>query len=201
MDFKKHLETAWNLTLKNIVPLVLMTIVMLAVGILTLGILLPVMMAGFMQAVISMIQNQRQPQVQDLFSQMQLFLPLLVFYIVAGIAIMIGIIMLVLPGLIISLGISFACLFMLPLMTDKDMAIVDAIKQSWQMAVNDNVPEHLVTTILFLSLMAIGKLVFLAGILFTLPFAIVFLMSVYLEKCQANTAAATQTQPPPPSDK
>jgi hypothetical protein len=48
MDFKKHLLRAWELTLKFIVPLVLMTLVMLVVSFLTLGILAPVTMAGYM---------------------------------------------------------------------------------------------------------------------------------------------------------
>ena len=38
MDFRKHLETAWSLTLANLVPLIFMTLVMFAVSVLTLGI-------------------------------------------------------------------------------------------------------------------------------------------------------------------
>ena len=45
MDFKRHIETAWNLTLGNVVSLILITLVMVAVSSLTLGILAPVTMA------------------------------------------------------------------------------------------------------------------------------------------------------------
>ena len=47
MDFKKHLEIAWNMTLKHIGVLILMTVISLGVSILTAGALGPVVMAGF----------------------------------------------------------------------------------------------------------------------------------------------------------
>ena len=46
MDIKKHMETAWGMTLKFVVPLILMTLVMAVVSAVTLGILAPVTMAG-----------------------------------------------------------------------------------------------------------------------------------------------------------
>jgi hypothetical protein len=77
MDFKRHIETAWNLTLANIVSLILMTLVMVAISSLTLGILAPVTMAGYTQSLLQLVRNGREPKVQDLFSHMNLFLPLL----------------------------------------------------------------------------------------------------------------------------
>ncbi len=47
MNFKNHLETAWNQTLQFIAPLIFMTLVMFVVSSLTLGILAPVAMAGY----------------------------------------------------------------------------------------------------------------------------------------------------------
>lgn len=181
MDFKKHIVRAWELTLQFIVSLVLMTLVMSVVAAITLGILAPTMMAGYMQSILSMVREGREPRIQDLFSEMRLFLPLLAFGIVVLIGVIIGFTLLVIPGFLVIIAVSFCCLYMLPLMTDKKLGLVEAIKQSYNMAVRDNIPEHIVVVILFLAISGIGSS-FLVGFLFTQPLATTFLLSVYDEK-------------------
>lgn len=181
MDFKKHLETAWQLTLKFIGPLILMTLVLFIVTCVTLGILAPVTLAGYMQAILLMVRDGREPKVQDLFAQMGLFFPLLAFGIAVFILIMIGLLLLVLPGIIVILAISFSCLYMLPLMTDKQIGLMDAIKTSYAMARQGALLDHIVVMLLFLGIAGIGGSVFI-GWLFTQPLATVFLLSVYEEK-------------------
>ena len=193
MDFKKHIVKAWALTLQFIVSLVLMTLVMSAVAVVTLGILAPVMMAGYMQSVLLMIREGREPKIQDLFSEMKLFFPLLAFGFVSFIAVAIGFMLLVIPGFLVIMAVSFSCLYMLPLMTDKRLGLVEAIKESYAMAVRDNIPEHIVVAILFLAISGIGSS-FLIGFLFTQPLATVFLLSVYDER----TNSTSVTGPPPP---
>jgi hypothetical protein len=196
MDFKKHLEAAWNMTLQHIVVLVMMTVVSLAVSLLTAGLLGPVVMAGFIQSIIRMMREGRAPRLEDLFSQMRLFLPLLAFSIVVCIAILIGIMLFILPGLAIAMAATFGCLYVLPLMTDRQMGLMDAVKTSWHMALQKNVADHIVVVILFVGLLAVGGSVFI-GILFTQPFAMVFMVSVYLERTGSPSAPDTQASPPP----
>jgi hypothetical protein len=186
MDFKKHIVRAWELTLQFIVSLVLMTLVMSAVAVVTLGILAPVTMAGYMQSVLLMIREGREPKIQDLFSEMKLFFPLLAFGLVSFIAVAIGFMLLVIPGFLVIVAISFSCLYMLPLMTDKKLGLVEAIKESYSMAVRDNIPEHLVVAVLFLAISGIGSS-FLIGFLFTQPLATVFLLSVYDERTNSTS--------------
>lgn len=197
MDFKKHLETAWHMSLKHIVPLILMTLVMFILSIVTMGILAPVMMAGYMQSIVQLLRSGREPLIGDLFTEMRLFLPLLGFSIVAGIVILIGFTLLFLPGVVVALFITFACIYMIPLMTDRRMALMDAVKKSWDLAVKGNISDHIVVVILFIGLIGIGNLVFV-GFLFTQPFATVFLISVYLERMQQGAAAAPVPPPPGP---
>ncbi len=199
MDFKKHLETAWNMTLKHIVMLILMTVVSLAVSFFTLGILGPVVMGGFVQSIILMMREGREPRMEDLFSQMRLFLPLLGFSILVCIAMLVGFMLFVLPGLAILLAVTFGCLYVLPLMTDRRMGLIDAVKTSWNMAIQESVADHIVVVILFMGLMAVGSSVFI-GILFTQPFATVFLSSVYLERINAVPSVSSQAPPPPPGN-
>jgi hypothetical protein len=180
MDFKKHLLTGWELTLQFIVPLVVNTLVMVLVGVVSLGILAPVTIAGYTQSILLMLREKREPKIGDLFSEMRLFLPLLGFGIVIFIALFIGMALFILPGIILAAALAFCCLYMLPLMTDRKLGLMDAIKESYAMA-RENVSETVVVAVLFLLISAIGGAVML-GTLFTQPLATVFLLSVYEEK-------------------
>jgi membrane-anchored glycerophosphoryl diester phosphodiesterase (GDPDase) len=190
MDFKWHIETAWKQTVSNIVPLVLMTLVMTLVSGLTFGLMGPVTMAGYIQSILFMLREGREPKIQDIFSQMNLFFPLLGFGVLAFIAILIGFLILFLPGFLIVLTITFCCLYMLPLMTDKGLAVTDAIKESYRMAVTGQILDHVVVVVLYMGIIAIGGSVFI-GFLFTCPLATVFLASVYNEK----TGAVPEVRP------
>jgi len=181
MDFKKHLLIGWDLTLSFIAPLILMTLVMGIVSFFSLGILAPVTMSGYMHSILLMLREKREPKVQDLFSQMRLFLPLLGFTVIVVIATLIGLVLLILPGIIVSLAVAFSCLYLLPLMTDKKLGLIDAIKESFAMATKESVLDQVVTLILVVGISGIGGSLFI-GWLFTQPLAITFLLSVYEEK-------------------
>ncbi|MEA3438093.1 MAG: hypothetical protein U9R43_16640 [Thermodesulfobacteriota bacterium] len=181
MNFKYHLETAWNMTLKFIAPLIFITLVMFLLWFFTIGILAPVTMAGYMQSILLMLKDGREPKIQDLFTQMKLFLPLLGFSILVFIATVIGFLLFVLPGIIISLAVSFFCLYMLPLMTDKKLGLFEAVKESYTMTTQGVFTDQIVVLILFLGISAAGSAVFI-GSLFTQPLATIFLLSVYEEK-------------------
>ncbi len=181
MDFKTHLEKSWNLTLKFIVPLIFMTLVMVTVSCLTFGILAPVTMAGYMHGILLMVREGREPKIQDVFSQMKLFLPLLGFEIIVVIATIIGFWLLVLPGILIALAVSFGCLYMLPLMTDRKLGLTDAVKESISMSLRENVTDHVIVVVLFLGICWVGSFVVI-GWLFTQPLATIFVLSVYEER-------------------
>ena len=156
MDFKHHLETAWNQLLGNIVALILMTLVMFGISIITLGILAPVMMAGYLQSVLLLLRNGREPDIRDLFGQMRLFLPLMAFTIAVVLVTMVGFMLLILPGFAVTFALCFVCIYMLPLMTDRQLGLLDALQQSYVMTVKDNPTEHLVVVVLYLCMLAIG---------------------------------------------
>lgn len=181
MDFKTHLEKAWRLTLKYIAPLIIMTLVMIAASLFTLGILGPVTMAGYMHSILLMIRDGREPKVQDVFSHMRLFFPLLLFGIVVFLAALIGFSLLVIPGIAVVLAVAYCCLYMLPLMTDREPGIVNAVKESFAMTTNGSWIDNIAVFIIFIGIIALGSTTFI-GALFAQPFATIFLMSVYEEK-------------------
>jgi len=193
MDFKYHLENAWKMTLQYIAPLIFMTLAMIAISIITLGILTPVTMAGYMHSILLLVRERREPKIKDIFSQMRLFLPLLCFSIVVFIITMIGLMLLFLPGVVFLLAVSFCCIYMLPLMTDRNLGLIDAVKQSYFMVTKESIVDHIVVFILFIGVSAIGSSLFIAT-LFTQPLATIFLLSVY----ETLGKAKPQTPPGPP---
>jgi len=198
MDFKYHLETAWKMTLQYIAPLIFMTLAMIVISFISLGILAPVTMAGYMHSILLLIREEREPKIQDIFSHMRLFLPLLLFGIVVLIITMIGIILLFLPGILFALVVTFCCIYMLPLMTDRNLGLIDAVKESFSMVTKEKLSDHIVVFILFIGISAIGSSIFI-GSLFTQPLATVFLLSVYerLGKSAPEIPPAPPPAPPP----
>lgn len=179
MDFKDYLERSWKLTLQYIVPLIISTLVMAVASFITFGILFPALYAGYMQSVLLMIRSGREPKIQDLFSELKLFLPLIGFGIVVFIVLLIGFSLFVLPGILISFALVFGCLYMLPLMTDQQMDIISALKESFSIVTDrDKMLDHFVVALLVMGISTIGGSVFI-GWLFTQPLATVLLMLVY----------------------
>jgi hypothetical protein len=158
-----------------------MTLVMIAASLFTLGILGPVTMAGYMQSVLLMIRDGREPKVQDVFSHMRLFFPLVLFGVMVFLAALIGFALLVLPGIAVVLAVAYCCLYILPLMTDKGLGLFDAVKESYSMTTKGSWVDNLTVFIIFIGVIALGSAVFI-GALITQPFATIFLMSVYEEK-------------------
>ncbi len=199
MDFKKHLETAWHTTLEYVVSLVILTFVMFAVSFVTLGILAPVTLAGYTQSLLLLLRTGREPRVQDLFSQMRLFLPLLLFGVLSFIAVTVGFLLVFLPGILVVLALFFCCFYMIPLMTDRRMGLVEAIKKSYAMAMSGNKLEHVVAVIIFTALTALGGTI-AVGSLFTQPLATLFFLSIYEEKTAGSDkqGPAAKWPPPPP---
>lgn len=189
MDFKKHFETAWSLTLRFVIPLVLMTLVLFAVSAVTLGILSPVAMAGYVHSILLMVRTGREPKIQDIFSQMRLFFPLLLFTILLFIVVTLAFMLLALPGIVLIGLICFGCIYMLPLMTDRKLDLMSAFRESWRLSLEGRIIDQIVLVILFLGITLIGSSVFIVA-LFTQPLATAIVLSVYEEKISASAGPA-----------
>lgn len=178
MDVKKHIMTAWELSLGNAIPLIISTILLAAVSFISLGILAPVAFAGYTGSIFQLISTGREPKPQDIFSQMRLFFPLLIFTIVILIVSLIGFTLFVLPGIAFMLIVGYTCIYMLPLMVDRQFGLIDAIKKSTAIVTTAPVVDHVVVFLLFYALTTIGG-GSLIGFLILQPFATLFLLSAY----------------------
>lgn len=203
MDFMKHFEIVWDVVKEHAVALLLSTIVLFVVSIASLGFMAPVAMAGYMQSLLLAIRENRRPEVRDLFSELPLFLPLLGFGLLTGVAIFIGLKMLVLPGLIVILAVAFFCLYLMPLMTDQDMNLFDALQESARMATLQPIADHVVALVVYFILISVGSSTGLGAIL-TTPVAVLFVLSVYEDRIADlftnvdSSAKETEQQSPPP---
>lgn len=66
-------------------------------------------------------------------------------------------------------------------MTDKNMGLVDAVRESFRLAFKVNCGEHVVVVLIFWLTQAMGGSFFI-GALFATPMATVFLMSVFEQR-------------------
>ncbi|NIA05240.1 MAG: hypothetical protein GWP11_04650 [Proteobacteria bacterium] len=192
MDFKDHFERVWKVFTSFLPAMLLNTVVLIGVSIITLGILQPVAIAGYTQSLLLALRDRRKPEVRDLFSYMALFWPLLGFTVLLFLAIMLGLVVLLLPGIIMGLVATFFCLYMLPLMTDRGMGLVDAIRESSRLAMEKPVTDHLVVVAIYVGLVSVGQSVIL-GVLFTLPLATLFILSAYEVKVKKALPGPGQT--------
>jgi ABC-type multidrug transport system permease subunit len=196
MDFKNHIETAWQSTLKFLGPLILLTLAQLLVSTFSLGILAPVTLAGYMRSLLLALRHGREPELKDLFSETRLFLPLIGFGLLVMIALTIGFTIFILPGIVMTICLVFGTLYMVPLMTDQRLGLIDALKGSWEMATQEPWTDQIIITVLYLALVSLGGTVVVA-ILFTQPLATLLVLSVYEARLQKRRGLST-TPPVPP---
>lgn len=200
MDFRKHFETAWQSTLQFIGPVLLLTVVQVVVVLFSLGILAPVTSAGYIQSLLRALREGRPPEIRDLFSQMSLFLPLLGFFVLVMICTGLGYMFLVLPGLAVALFVIFATMYMIPLMTDRKLGIMEALRESWDMATREPITDQIVISVAWLIIISLGGSIPFA-ILVAQPFAMFLALSVYEERLlnrPARSIGHTAEGPPPP---
>ena len=180
MNIKYHIETAWKLCIDNIVSLIILTLVVAAVSVISIGILAPVAFAGYTHCLFLLLKKNREPKAQDVFSQLKLFLPLFIFGLVSFIITIIGFTLFVIPGILFTIIISYTCLYMIPVMVDYKFGLIDSIKKSISLVTGSHVTEHIIVFIIFSALTTIGGSSFI-GFLFLQPFATLFILSVYEE--------------------
>ncbi len=178
MDFKEVIETTLDQCLKNVVPLIVMTLVLMGVSAISLGFLAPVMMAGYTKSILDMVRLQRQPKPKDVFSKMGLFIPLSIFSLVIVMAVVIGLFFLVVPGLIIALAATYFLVYMIPLMVDKELGLLDAAKKSIELVRQSPLVDHIIIIVIFSVVQFIGGSTII-GTIATIPLSTVFLINTY----------------------
>lgn len=197
MDFQKHFETGWQNTMQYIGPLILLTLAELVLAAISLGILAPVLTAGYTRSLLLAQREGRTPQMGDLFSEMRLFFPLFLLGLIILVVLSIGYLLVVIPGIILTLVIAFGFLYVVPLMVDQELGLFDAVRESWQMSMEQPVTNQIILSAIYMGLMSVGGS-FILLFLFAQPFATFILLSVYDEKTEWDDYEETDNAEPPP---
>ncbi|MDX9895211.1 MAG: hypothetical protein RBS34_07190 [Desulfofustis sp.] len=201
MDIKNLFVSAWQHTVTFIGPVLLVTFVQMVLIVVSLGVLAPVTTAGYVQSLLLAVREGRPPEIKDLFSQMKLFFPLLLLFIALAIVIFIGFSFLVLPGFVAAGVIAFAAFYLLPLMTDQGLGVLDALKKSWEIAVRPPITDHVIVAIVYVAIMSLGGSLPFAFLL-TQPLATFIQVAAYQERValpeKRETPQPMSAPPPPP---
>ena len=203
MDFKELIVNSWHNTLNHIGPLLLITFVQLVLIMVTLGILAPVTTAGYVHSLMQVVRDDRKPEVGDLFSQMRLFFPLFLLSILVAVVAFIGFSLLVLPGFAVIAFIAFAAFYLLPFMVDQQLGLFDALKASWQTAMQEPVSEHIIVVIIYVAIMSVGSSLWF-GFLITQPMATFIMVEAYHNRVpggrNGGRDSSDENIAPPPAD-
>ena len=153
------------------------TIVACLLGTITLGILwFPLMTALYLMYLKAM--KGQSPKFPELFACMGKTLPMLGATIVVGIMALVGLILLVIPGLIVITWYMFTLLYM----ADKNMGVFEAMRAS-KAAVKKN---GVVMSFLFLVVVGVinaaGAALFWVGSLVTIPLSLGMVALAYKDK-------------------
>lgn len=209
MNFQKHFEEGWRNTLEFVGPVILLTLVQLVLIAVSFGVLGPVLTAGYAKSLLRAQREGRTPQMGDLFGEMRLFFPLLIFGFCLLAVISLGLMLFVLPGMVITALVAFGLLYVVPLMVDLDLGIIESVKESWRMSMEKPITDQIIIAVVYGGIISIGGSFFIV-FLFAQPLATFILLSFYDKRLEdagmlvieeiEEESAQPQSPPPPPQD-
>ncbi len=192
MDIERLLRDSWEKYLKEIIQLVLFTLVggFLCIFIITI----PAVMKGFVVGFLGYVRDGRKPEFSDLWSHWDKFIPIVLLLIVMGILTAIGFALLIVPGVYLTV-VWFYALFYL---VDKDMGYWKAMGASRDAVMQSGFINHLVIVLIAWVLNALGSAAAGIGALFTAPFALILISHAYIEisGSESGNPMDVLTQPP-----
>ena len=150
MDVIKVFKQSFDLLLDDIVPLVVAGFIVSLLTMLTLGILGGPLMAGLVRMVLLRVREDRTPEIGDLFYFDDFVRYVIAFYGL-GILMVIGFMLLVLPGIYLA-TIWF---YVFVLMVDRDIEVGAAISQSRALVYRIGLGPHVVLVALLVLISAV----------------------------------------------
>jgi hypothetical protein len=177
LDFNELFTAGWQKFMAQIGPAILWTLLyIIGAGLLcviVIGIIvLPVWMAGYLE-IMKKLYHGETPEFGDFFKHMNKLGNLWVAFILIYLGIAIGSILLVIPGIAVSILWSMTFF----LIIDKDMDAISAMKASWK-RVLEEIWMMLALIIVLGIINAIGGAIWV-GILVTAPFMMFVLWAAY----------------------
>ena len=162
--------------------LFVVSLVMGLLGMVTLSILSGPLTAGFYLICLNLLRGRKNKvDIEDLFSQFSRFLPLAGLFYLQMLIIFGGTLLLIIPGIILSVMLLYAFF----IAADLKQGAVDSIKISWKLVATKGIGINFVVYIIFLAILLGSMLIpYLGWILgyFASPFVSLILASAYIQQ-------------------
>jgi len=176
MDIGKILRNGWELFIRDIGPLIIGALIAMILSVLSFFILAGPLFGGLYLMVVRRVREGRPAEFGDVFACFDRFSTLFLAWWGAGLLILLGLVLLVVPGLLLMT----MWVYLLPLIVDKDLGVGEAMSRSRDMVMKGGFFIH------FAALLVVGILTAVAvsitggvGNLLTVPFSIAFVVAMY----------------------
>lgn len=171
LDVGRVIKQAWRLFVKDLGPLLIAGLITVALSVLTLGVLAGPLTAGLYGMVTARVRESRQPEVGQVFDELDRFWSF--FGAALVLVVLIGLAMLTIVG---GFLLATIWLYVFPLMVDRGMGLGEAMKTSKDMVLENGFWEHLalVLIVAVIASIANGVLAIIAT-----PFVVVTIAAGY----------------------
>ena len=173
MNYEKAVNKAVDVYKENWVIFAVSTLVVFALGMLTLGLLFGPLMAGLASMFLK-AKEGKKPVFNDLFRYNSKFIGMAIMGLLIGILVCLGLALLILPGLLLMT----LWMYSIYAMAFGDKGIIDSMRSSWNMVIKNSIWQHLVILLAIGILNSIGGAI-VVGTLITLPLTLGFLAMMY----------------------
>ncbi|MEA3493397.1 MAG: hypothetical protein U9R38_03305 [Candidatus Margulisiibacteriota bacterium] len=177
MDIVKSFTDAFNIYIKNFVVIILATLVAMILSAVTFGILAMPLFVGVMMLFVKAKKGE-PVEFMSIFSPIKRFFALFFSSIWISILVLVGLVLLIVPGFIWASWWMFTALFIF----DKGMGIGAGMAASKVMVRKNNLWLHLLLIILAGVVGNLGYYVFRIGYLFTCPIAMGAIACAYVDE-------------------
>jgi len=180
MEFKSLFTGTWRLFIKRIVTLILFNLVgcLLCFTI----VLIPTVMAGLMRGMLRYAREGTEPKFGELL-RFDGFLQTLLLMVVGGMAISIGLMLLIVPGVVLMVWWMYALFFI----ADRKMTFGQAMGASKRMVSDGGFWNHFVVLLILAVLNGLGGGLGGLGVLITAPFGLLLMTNAYLASIREIT--------------
>jgi hypothetical protein len=179
MNFQAYLENTYRIIKEEPIILILGGLLVQLLTVFSLGILAGPFLGGYTLLVIHYLRENRKPTFNDIFSGLQQFANLFPYFLVL-LLIFLGFMVLVLPGLLFATW----WLYVLPLMVDRKMPFIEAMRLSMKKVNETGFLMHFVF-LLLISVIPIMLLNFLSAML-----PVLFVLKIFLPPIQVGCLAS-----------
>lgn len=186
MDFESLFKTTLSQFVKRIVRLILFTLVgcLLCCTI----VLIPTVMGGLTRGTLRYVREGVEPEFAELWS-FDDFLQTLLLMLLGGIAIAVGLLLLIIPGLVLMVWWMYALFFVV----DRKMTFGEAMGASKQLVTGSGFWNHFVVLLIMTVLNSLGSGLAGLGTLITVPFGMLLMANTYVLSAKVDAAPSQPT--------